>query len=41
MITLCELKGVGPATATLLCSIYKNNIPFMSDEGLKGLGLKL
>ena len=41
MIEFCELKGVGPATATLLCSIYNNNIPFMSDEGLRGMGLKL
>ena len=41
MVKFCELNGVGPATASLLCSIYKNNIPYMSDEGLKGLGLKL
>ncbi|KAK0480483.1 hypothetical protein EDD18DRAFT_834008 [Armillaria luteobubalina] len=30
---LCELKGVGPATASLILSlVYPENIPFFSDE---------
>ncbi len=33
MDILCELKGVGPATASLILSlVYPENIPFFSDE---------
>ncbi|KAK0476124.1 hypothetical protein IW261DRAFT_440340 [Armillaria novae-zelandiae] len=33
MGALCELKGVGPATASLILSlVYPENIPFFSDE---------
>jgi len=32
--TLCKLKGVGPATATLVLSLIDSDIAFMSDEAL-------
>lgn len=39
---LCELKGVGPATASAVMAAYKPTFfPFMADEGMKGAGGKL
>lgn len=32
MLTLCKLKAVGPATASLILSIAFDDIPFLSDE---------
>jgi hypothetical protein len=34
--TLCELRGIGPATASLILSIYDpENVPFFSDEAFR------
>jgi len=38
---LCELKGVRPATASAILSVYSDSVPFMSDEGLAALGFPL
>lgn len=38
---LSKLSGVGCATASLILAIYTNNIPFMSDECMKSVGLSL
>jgi hypothetical protein len=32
--TLSELKGVGPATATMVLQAYSDDVPFMSDEAM-------
>ena len=32
--TLSELKGVGPATATMILQAKSDDIPFMSDEAM-------
>jgi hypothetical protein len=32
--TLSELKGVGPATATMILQAQSDDIPFMSDEAM-------
>ena len=32
--TLSDLKGVGPATATMVLQAYSEDIPFMSDEAM-------
>ena len=32
--TLCALKGVGPATATLVLGVKFDGVPFMSDEAM-------
>mmetsp|Transcript_55555 Transcript_55555/g.130115 ORF Transcript_55555/g.130115 Transcript_55555/m.130115 type:complete len:260 (+) Transcript_55555:302-1081(+) len=38
---LCQLRGIGPATATaILCCHAPKLIPFMSDEALEGAGLE-
>jgi len=31
---LCELQGVGPATATMILQAKYDNVPFMSDEAM-------
>ena len=31
---LSVLKGVGPATATMILQAYSNDVPFMSDEAM-------
>ena len=35
----CELKGVGPATSSLICSTLFNNIPFFCDESFDSIFL--
>lgn len=32
-----ELKGVGPATASAILSVYDSSVPFMADEALESL----
>ena len=32
--TLSELKGVGPATATMVLQAASDDVPFMSDEAM-------
>lgn len=40
--TLCKLKGIGPATASLILSCYDaTNIPFFSDESFHWLHYEL
>jgi hypothetical protein len=40
MEVLCELKGVGPATASLILSaIFPDRVPFLTDEASEILGL--
>lgn len=34
---LCKLKGIGPATASAILSVFDPAIPFMSDEALEVL----
>lgn len=39
LIELCKLKGVGPATASLLLSVFRpSSIPFFSDELFQFVG---
>mmetsp|Transcript_5976 Transcript_5976/g.16882 ORF Transcript_5976/g.16882 Transcript_5976/m.16882 type:complete len:249 (-) Transcript_5976:229-975(-) len=35
MGALCKLKGVGPATASLILSLFNGDVPFMADEAMK------
>jgi hypothetical protein len=38
---VCQLRGIGPATATaVLCFYSPKLIPFMSDEAIEGAGLE-
>jgi len=38
-IISCDLKGVGPATASLIISLWNPHVPFLADEAYRAAGL--
>ncbi|KAI9292317.1 hypothetical protein K502DRAFT_344021 [Neoconidiobolus thromboides FSU 785] len=38
---ISEIRGFGPATASGILSMMSSNLPYMSDEGLTGLGIEM